>query len=184
MKKLLLLITFTCIAFYSCDGRDRANKTNTEVLVEHKLLDSFSEKIEYIPKNYSEVVIDSVLSNGYSVKTKFYTDMENSISNKELTNSITSKTVYREFIAEIKVKLKDKSIFNQTIDKPYLIKEGAFTKDEANLYVINDFNLQAQDYSENIIPTLSLHYAHINTHEIKIVRFYFIENKSFFEIIT
>ena len=52
-------------------------KTNTEVLKEHKLLDSFSEQIKYIPEKYTEVITDTILSNGFRVKIKYYYDMKN-----------------------------------------------------------------------------------------------------------
>ena len=56
MNKLIPLLLFIAVLFIGCDGRSRAKQTNTEVLKEHNLLDSFSEHTEYIPMEYTEVV--------------------------------------------------------------------------------------------------------------------------------
>ncbi|WP_158526739.1 hypothetical protein [Olleya aquimaris] len=42
MNRFTLLLLGILIAFLSCDGRDRVHKTPQEVLIENKLLDSFS----------------------------------------------------------------------------------------------------------------------------------------------
>ena len=49
MNKIALLLFILLVTLISCDGRERAHKSNTEVLIENKLLDSFSESIKYIP---------------------------------------------------------------------------------------------------------------------------------------
>jgi hypothetical protein len=114
----LLLILIICLA--SCDGRDRIYKTNTDILKENKLLDSFSENITYIPETYTEVVTDTILSNGFHIKMKTYSHMEYSVLNEFEQNSITYKEFYREFISEVIITKNSKEIFNKRVDKHFL----------------------------------------------------------------
>ncbi len=118
------LFLFLCIvSFTSCDGRDRANKSNTENLVESKLSDSFFEIIKYFPETYSEVVTDTILSNGYNVKLKFYSNMNNYVLNDFKIDTIHYKHYYREFKGDLKIIINGKTIFNKTIDKSYFTED-------------------------------------------------------------
>ena len=177
----IITLIFTTL---SCDGRGRKQNTNTEILTKNKLLDSFSEKVEYIPETYIETTIDTVFSNGIIAKTTFYSDMENTISTEKTVDSITHKTFYRELVVDVKIDLKNKSIFNKKINKSYLVKEGVFNNKEAELYIINDYNISSYKDVNNDYPILALHFLNIETKKIKIIRFFFLEDKSFFEIVT
>ncbi|MFL0352451.1 hypothetical protein [Xanthomarina sp. GH4-25] len=114
----LFLILFILLA--SCDGRDRVFKSNTEVLLENKLLDSFSENITYIPESYTEVVTDTILSNGFHIKMKTYSNMEQSVLNTFNRDTINHKEYYREFVSEVIITKDSKEIFNKKVDKQFL----------------------------------------------------------------
>ena len=113
----LVIFLLLFFAFISCDGRDRATKTNQEILNETKLLDSFSENIQYFPKEYSEKVTDTILSNDYNIRIKLVSDMTNSVLNSFQIDSIKYKHHYRDFSTEIIVKKKGRSIFNKNFKK-------------------------------------------------------------------
>ena len=68
MKKLFFFSIFLIICFTSCDGRDRANKTNSENLEESKLSNAFFDHTIYIPQQYTETVTDTILSSKLRVK--------------------------------------------------------------------------------------------------------------------
>ncbi|WP_299892256.1 hypothetical protein [uncultured Lacinutrix sp.] len=132
MKKIIFLIAILFITFISCDGRDRSSKTNTEVLKEHKLLDSFSEKVEYFPKKYTEVITDTLLANGFKIKIKSYTDIDNGIVDSFKLNNTINKSIHRNWISEIKIHKDGKLLFDDKIDKAFLVKHDkkieAFSK--------------------------------------------------------
>jgi len=122
MQKLLPLLLLACIIFISCDGRNRTKHSNAEVLKQHNLLESFSKHKEYIPKQYTEVVTDTILSNGYKVKIKTFSDMNNSITKQLKKESVTHNIQYRKFISEVYIFKDDKLVFNETIDDSFLEK--------------------------------------------------------------
>lgn len=184
MRYLLLLLVCFSILTISCVDNNKSHKTNKEVFESGQHSKSFLEIDEYIPEDYAEVIIDSTLSNGYKVNAIFSSDMENSIQLTEKIDSLTKITHFREFNIDLKVFKNQDVLFDDTIDKAFLIQKGIFTEEESQRYAINDFNfLNFVDACEGC-PTLSLHYTNITSNKMKIVRFYFHEDKSFFEIIT
>lgn len=126
MKQFIFLLVIATIGIVSisCDGRDRMFKTNTEVLIENKLLDSFSENITYFPETYTEVATDTILYNGFHVKLKTYTIMDKHIVNEFKQDSIVYKKYYREFVTDVIVTKNDKEIFNERIDKEFIHKHN------------------------------------------------------------
>jgi len=184
MSKLLYLFSIILIFVLSCDGRERVHKTNEEVLIENKLLDSFSENVKYFPTEYTEQTIDTIFSNGITSKMTFYSDMKNAVYAEEIIDSITHKTFYREFVVDVKIDSINNSIFNEKIDKSYLVKQKAFSQEEAKLYILNDFSISSLNDVNNELPMLALHYIHIESKQLKTIRFFFLEGKSYFEIIT
>lgn len=126
MKQFIFLLVIATIGIVSisCDGRDKVFKTNTEVLIENKLLDSFSENITYVPETYTEVATDTILYNGFHVKLKTYTIMDKHIVNEFKQDSIVYKKYYREFVTDVIVTKNDKEIFNERIDKEFIHKHN------------------------------------------------------------
>ncbi|MEO8933700.1 MAG: hypothetical protein ABI295_05285 [Xanthomarina sp.] len=120
MGKLILLLVFIGITSVSCDGRDRTYKTNYETLKQGKLLNSFSEKISYIPETYTEIISDTILSNGFRIKMKTYSNMEQSVLNEFKQDALKHKVYYREFVSEVIITKNSIEIFNKTIDKLFL----------------------------------------------------------------
>lgn len=84
MNKLCLLILIT-IALISCDGRHRAYMKNEAVLREANLFESFSEEFKYIPERPTEIVTDTLFSNGFNIKT-IYHSLDNSFVSKKVKN--------------------------------------------------------------------------------------------------
>ncbi|WGD34651.1 hypothetical protein [Olleya sp. YS] len=146
MNKFIVLILAVFIALVSCDGRDRIHKTPQEVLIENKLLDSFSENIKYFPKEYVESTTDTVLSNGFRVKIKTYTDMENAVLQSFTVDTIKNRHYFREVISEVVVFKENKQVFKQNIDDTFL---SVIDTD----YIINEMYLD----EEKSLETNNLH---------------------------
>lgn len=133
-----MLLFFFTVAFISCDGRDRAYKTNAEVLKAHKLLDSFSEKIIYIPEKYTEVFNDTTFSNGYNVSLKMYTDATRHVVVESRKDAIKHKTIYRDNNVDLIIKKDQEEILNLKLSKDYLmIKELRSGLQLSNYYLKN-----------------------------------------------
>ena len=122
INKLLFLFLLT-IAFVSCDGRDRKHKTNAEVLNENNLLDSFSEKLVFIPEKPIQIITDTILSNGFQVKLN-YSSVENDIILKTIKkeNDTLTKIHYKNFKAKLEVFKNGKAINKSTIDKSLFLE--------------------------------------------------------------
>jgi len=125
MKNLLIFIFIILTVFISCDGRHRNYQTNEEVLKEHKLFDSFSEHIKYIPESYSEVITDTILSNGFQVKVALYTDMDTNYLNEFTKDSINYKNYYRSIKSAVTISKNKKEIVSKLITKDILIANNS-----------------------------------------------------------
>ncbi len=143
MKKLLFLILLTII-FISCDGRNRKHKTNRAILIENKLLDSFSQRVTYFPESYTEISTDTILSNGFKVKIKSYTDMQNNVLNEFEEGSIHFKHYYREYNTDIEIVKNEKVIFSDTINKSFLIQKLKETHSDFESYSLINFYLDEE----------------------------------------
>jgi len=123
----------------SCDGRDRATYSNKENVENSKLSDSFFEKKEYIPEIYTQFDVDTLLSNGFRIKIKVYSDMESSYLNEFRLDSIKYKHYYRYFNADLKVIKNKKEIYSNTISHHILGDILKNTSGHINQYILTDF---------------------------------------------
>jgi hypothetical protein len=119
MNKLFVLFLLS-IAIISCDGRDRRHKSNAEVLHENKLLNSFSEKVEFVPKEHVQIITDTILSNGFQVKLNYNSIDYNAIIKAK--KNTKSKTHYKNFQASIQV-LKNGKLINEGLINKQLFQE-------------------------------------------------------------
>jgi len=118
MKKYIpLILLIFIVVLTSCDGRDKASRTSQQDLIDNKVLDSFSEVIKYLPEEYTEVSTDTILSNGFQVKIKTLSDMQNSVLNEVIIDSIKYKHYYRNYFGELKIYHDKSLILSQKIDK-------------------------------------------------------------------
>ena len=124
MNKLYFILALGIIIIIGCNGRERYYKSNNEILQENKLLDSFSENIQYIPESYTEVEVDTTLSNGFRVKIRTYTEMEDHVINEFTIDSINYKFHYRNYTGQLEVFYKNEAILEKTINKSYFKENG------------------------------------------------------------
>ena len=134
MKNLLFLLTLVSVMFIGCDGKDRVHLSNTEVLKEHKLLDSFSEKVEFIPESHVEINTDTILNNGFRVKIRYHRHIKEYVSLEYNEDSIHHIKHYYDFVAKVTIYKGSEEIFKKDIYKRSLEKHSVyFVKKVQNL---------------------------------------------------
>ena len=141
INKLLFLFIFI-ITLFSCDGRNRKHKSNAEVLHEKNLFNSFSEQIIFSPEHNVEIVNDTILKNGFHIKMKYYSVKNNSIIKiKKTENDTTTKILYKNFIAKLKVSKNGKVIYDSVIDKSLFSthENSMFLKNSIMQYIWVDY---------------------------------------------
>jgi len=121
MKNLIFIVFLISFAVISCDGRNKIYKSNQEILKEYGLYEAFSEHINYIPESYLETTTDTILSNGYKIKIKSYTDMNNSLLNAYTKENIQHKNYYRNINTRITIIKNNQEILSKLINKEALI---------------------------------------------------------------
>ncbi|MFC0605830.1 hypothetical protein [Winogradskyella pulchriflava] len=110
----LLLLLF--IASVSCEGRKSSSQALAED-VEEFIKNVTTEVDIYVPKDYTEREVDTLMNNGYSIKIKTYSDMENSVLFTKIKDTVNYQTYYRNFKFDILVKIDNKVIYDETFDK-------------------------------------------------------------------
>lgn len=120
MKKLIYLFLIVSVAFISCDGRDRKHKTDTPNTNGNKNLDSYSESIYFHPEEYSEVTTDTILTNGFQIKIKTVTDMNNAVLQQKDKDSLKYKHYFRKLVSHVSITKGSKEIFNNPVDASFL----------------------------------------------------------------
>ena len=145
--KYIIVLFFVFISLISCDGRDRVNKTNQDVLKEYNLLESFSENIQYIPETYTEIITDTTLDNGFRVKVKTYTEMQDNVFNEFTIDTIKYKFYYRNYTSKLTVFFKNSLILDETINKSYLNKKE--NKEFWNSAVLGGISIDEHNSSNN-----------------------------------
>ncbi len=182
MNKLLVLLFIFVVTLFSCDGRDRKHKTNVDVLKENNLLDAFSEKIKYTPKAYAEVLTDTILSNGYTIKIKTFSDMSHSFLDEFKVNAITHKHYFRKIISEVFIEKDNTIIFNTTIDNTFFKTNSISNTINFEDYILNPIEvdqLQSIDNNKVILVASMRVPKTVNTAVYNII----IDENGYFELL-
>ena len=124
MKNLIYIILLMFTVVLSCDGRDKVHQTSQEVLKNNKLYESFSQKVVYIPEHYLETKNDTILSNGFQVKLKSYTNMRESFLKKSIKNHLLLKNYYRDIETTILIKKNEQNIVSTNINKDFFMNSN------------------------------------------------------------
>lgn len=134
MKKILFLLILVGVALLGCDGKERVHLSNTEVLKAHKLLDSFSKKVEYIPESHLQINTDTLLSNGFKIKINYQRHIKNYVSVVFNEASIQHEKRYFDFVSSVTIYKDSTEILKQDIYKYSLEKHTkVFTEKVENL---------------------------------------------------
>lgn len=149
MKKLMFLIFLPVVVLLSCDGRDRAYKSNAEILSDSNLLESFSKQIKNIPNESVEIYIDTILSNGFQVKLKYNSIEGDFISVvKETKHDSVIYTNHKNFEAKFQVLKQGEIISEYLLNKHIFSKfdKSTFLKNAVMQFVWIDYDSSTKDY--------------------------------------
>ncbi|WP_179349004.1 hypothetical protein [Winogradskyella pacifica] len=134
MKHLLTFLIITIIGFTSCEGRKTQSQALSESIAEFKKTVNFETNV-YIPETYLEQEIDTLMSNGFRVKIKTYSDMSNAVRFSKIKDTINHQTHYRNFKFDVSVTKDNKLIYNESFDKKKVNKDFNYN---ANLVAGSD----------------------------------------------
>ncbi|MFT5215608.1 MAG: hypothetical protein ACI83H_000724 [Glaciecola sp.] len=155
MKLLFSLLLVFILIFAGCDGKDRSRYTHQEKLKKSKLSGSFFEQVQYLPQDFTEVVTDTILSNGYHIKLKVYSDMNTSVLKEFKKDTITYKRYFRAFKGEVIITLNNEEIINKTLEKIQFSN-----------------NTDADFWKDAVLGNISLNYERSTDDEIFLNAFY------------
>lgn len=136
--KNLLLLTLIILSILSCNG----NKTKHDTLKDS--VEKFKDSLEtleveaYIPENYSEVKTDTILSNGFTISIKTYTDMKRFVTFKyNVDETLTHIDKYRDWISEVKIKKDNVLIFDKILNANFFIEQDKTLIDSVSKAINN-----------------------------------------------
>lgn len=135
-KIIPLLILPIIIAFCSCESRQTKNNLLQKSISKYKNDFKLIEVKNYYPKAYNEIITDTLLSNGYRVKIKTFTDMNNAVSVVSKTSTIYQTDYYRQVTSEVVVFKNNKLIFNKSFNSNFL-KQHIFENKNSNNFINN-----------------------------------------------
>ncbi|PWK17150.1 hypothetical protein [Xanthomarina spongicola] len=113
MKKFICLLLLISIAFVSCDGRKTQNDLLNKAITEFNNKEANLETFTIYPREYTEVITDTLISNKVNVRIKNFTSLNETV----LIASTENQTSYhRVFKSEISIKSDNKNILKATIN--------------------------------------------------------------------
>jgi len=116
MKNILIVLILVCVAFVSCDGRKSRSESLKTSVEEFNERQSDVVIVSYYPKEYTEVVTDTLIYNNVKVHIKNY-----SLPNESLFMSIIDKAVlikqkqHRVFESDVVISTPSKELLNTHI---------------------------------------------------------------------
>ena len=116
MKYFCIIAILIIFCSTSCDGRDRAMKSNAENLRDSKLSNVFFERITYIPEQYTETITDTILSSELRVNIKYYSLLNKAVIFEHTILNQIVREHYRQFESQITVFKKDKLLFSTILN--------------------------------------------------------------------
>ena len=122
MKHLFGLLAILVIGFTSCEGRKTSNQALSESIEEFRKNATIEVDV-FIPETYLEKEVDTVLSNGYQIHIKTFTDFEHSVRFSKIKDSINYQTHYRNYKFQISVRKNNKLIYNESYNKTRVNKD-------------------------------------------------------------
>lgn len=117
--KIVVLSICICTITLSCKGRMSKSEALKESLAEFNTVNNITTRI-YHPLDYSEKTVDTLMSNGYHVVLKTYTDLDNSIVKSIKKNEISENHHFRIIEGNIRVKLKKKVLLDVVINRDFI----------------------------------------------------------------
>ncbi|WP_100615716.1 DUF4738 domain-containing protein [Confluentibacter citreus] len=146
MNKLCVLIILV-ISLIGCDGKYRSHRSNEDVLREANLLESFSEQLKYIPEQPTEIVTDTILSNGFNIKINYYSNENSHVpKTKKSKNGTVTKTYHKNFEAQFQVQKNNRLILDGIVNKELFHEntDNTFWQNAIMQYVWVDYSAMTE----------------------------------------
>lgn len=116
MKNLFFIIAIVSVVFMSCDGRKSKNVALKESVKEYNQRESNLVVVKYYPKEYTEVVTDTLLSNQVKVHIRNYSLDNEAILISNSDESATRKIKYhRVFESDVLITTPSRELFKTHI---------------------------------------------------------------------
>ena len=168
MYKSLLLPTLSILLIVlfatSCEGRKTSSNALKESVKMFKA-EYALESVSYYPEDYHEIKKDTLLSNGFRIKLKTYSNMQKSIVKTTVTDNIDHITNYREFENYVVFEYGNTVVFEQHIDKAFINKHISEVLDDDFLLIGAWINEEASMFSGR--ANIDLQYCEINSDKCK-----------------
>src|SRR5690606_3376094 len=132
--------------------------SDLDSLKEKKLLDSFSENVQYFPKEYAEVETDTLLSNGFRVVINIKSKMDSNILVETRKATIQEKRYYRNFIGKVTVFKENTLLLSKEITKLFVENELNNPEVDLSKYRLN--NIWISNYFENSKERICLNFEY------------------------
>lgn len=116
MKHVLGLFIICLLVLSSCNGKKTKHQALAESIETFKKTVHFEKEV-YIPEVFATHSIDTLMSNGFHVKIKTYSDSANAVHFSKIKDTINYQTYYRNFKFDISVTKDNKEIYNKSFDK-------------------------------------------------------------------
>jgi len=164
MYKSVLQPIFAILALalfmLNCDGRTSTSKALKESVKQFNAENTI-EFVSHYPETYTETKKDTLLSNGFRIQLKTFSNMHKSISKTMSSNGANYNIKYREFESSIILEYNNVIIFHNTIDKTFLNQSLPEDLDENLLLKSAWINEEASLFSD--IVAIDLEYCKIDS---------------------
>ncbi|WP_299521284.1 hypothetical protein [Winogradskyella sp.] len=167
MRNIVCIFLFLVFVVSSCEGRKTKNQALSEDIEEFKKTVTVEVPV-YEPKSYLERQVDTLLHNGYRVKIKTHTDMDNAVLFTKIKDTINYQTYYRNFKFSILIERNGKRIFNNYFDKEHI--NQLFKYNASNIPALKDFD------KLSVLKSIELNEGVSNSESIEIDVLYAIPN--------
>lgn len=116
--KLLIpaFLSLLCLTIMNCEGRTTQRQALQEDIEEYNKNINVELHV-YEPESYVEQQIDTLFHNGFRVKIKTYSDMQNDVLLTKIKDTINYQTHYRNYKFDILIEKDGKPIYADSFDK-------------------------------------------------------------------
>ena len=149
MKHILFISILITVLFMSCDGRQSQRESLEAAVTKFKDSVGIIEVIKYFPEEYSENVTDTILSNGYRVKIKSFSDMEHYVTQEFIKDTIVNKHYYRDYKSIVTIYRNDEEILSKEIDKSSFFKQNLLDEVDLKNVILQGVSLNQSDFQSN-----------------------------------
>ncbi|MCM5662140.1 hypothetical protein [Galbibacter mesophilus] len=149
LRNLFVQAVFLLILIIGLSGCDQTRQRNqgNQLFTKNPQLASYEYSHKTIPEGYAEVKTDSILANGFSASTTYFTHLQSRVYKieKDRVNQF-HKTEYYDFHSDILVYFENQLVLDTKITKELFRNENT---DFWNASYMQDFHIDEKASSKN-----------------------------------